>query len=279
MAKNDKVKSNAEPKEIAIRRKRPRWLPYVVAMGLAVVLFGVRYAIAYSSTPEHVRRPQTEHAHVRLQVVANGQPVDFSKPPYQHPQAATDSCSDEIETEPFHFHDNLDQMLHLHWQDMTGGELLKYYGWNVVGGANDDLGYRYDGGLLKPQKVPVHGQNLPSPTPSTQYFVYIGDADSYQKKDWHDFLKQDFETFLGRESRLPASQKTSWLGELLAGTVQAHGAIEDDHNVVGGTVDLERVQNLLGNIVIFSQEKEPTNAEVMARFETLIPLPESSCSG
>jgi hypothetical protein len=234
--------------------------------------------LSYSSTPGHIRRPSDEHAHLRLQVSVDGQSIDFSKEPYQHPYS-DGYCSDEISEEPFHFHDHRDQMMHIHWEDMTGGELLKYYGWNLIGDQDDSLGYRFDKGLLKRQKVSIHGKNLPAPAEGSQYYVYIGDEKAHERKSWDDFLQQDLETFLDKRSNLPDSSEEAASSGFFFTKAYAHGEVKDGHKETPDKAQLERINNLLGNIVIFAGTSEPTGAQVQERFDNLLPLSESSCAG
>ena len=51
----------------------------------------------------------------------------------------------------------------------------------------------------------------------------------------------------------------------------------DGHPSEKSEEELTRINNLVGNVAIFVQEKEPTKEEIQARFDNLVPLHESTC--
>jgi hypothetical protein len=109
----------------------------------ALLAFGVLAAAyagyVYASTPAHLRKPAFGHYHFRTQIVVNGEPVKFSADQFQQAYDAS-SCSTELSGVPIDFHDKADQMTHVHWDGMTGGEFLKDFGWNFIGGDDASLG-------------------------------------------------------------------------------------------------------------------------------------------
>jgi hypothetical protein len=256
----------------------------VVIILLIVVAF---YGYFFVTTPPHIRNPKYEHHHFRTQLVVEGRAIDFGENKFQEP--TPNVCSGELAPTPIHFHDNLDQMTHVHWQGMTGGEFLKYYGWNFIAGNDKTLGYRFD--EIIPRKVGIHGRLLPQPSANAQYYVYIGDEHGYQQKDWNDFIYQDLEQFFGKQSRVPKS--TSFLNWFIP-KASAHGDDEDSDSHEIPTMpgapaneskspksqeELTRINNLIGNVVIFVQEREPTDEQIKARFNKLVPLQDSICGG
>jgi hypothetical protein len=248
-----------------------RWVVAVVLLG-ALGLAGW-YGAIYALSPEAIRKPAVTHYHLRLQVVANGKVVDFSEADFQTPQGS-DICSGGLTKEPIHFHDGLDQFVHIHWTGMTGGLLLKHYGWNLVGGLPDTLGYHFKS-PLKFTAVPIHGSELPQPASDARYYVYTGDAAQYHERSWNDFLGQELTTFLADRA-----DKTTWLDRLIP-AARAHG--DEPHEVkTGAHLDdpaLVKLNDLKGNVVIFAQKNRPTEAQIKSRFSSLVPLPESSCAG
>lgn len=246
-----------------------------------VVLAGLYAGYVYASTPEHLRKPAFQHYHFRTQILVDGQAVNFAEDKYQQVYDKG-SCSTDLAATPIHFHDHVDQMTHIHWDGMTGGEFLKYYGWNFIGGDDQSLGYRYDQGMVRPHKIPVAGNLLPGRPANANYYVYVGDAQRHERKDWNNFLNQDFETFFGKQSRIGGEEITSAIQNWLFPKASAHSG--ENHGHVAGEEtksdeDLQRINNLLGNVVIFVQEKEPTEDQVKQRFENLVPLQDSTCGG
>lgn len=251
-------------------------LPLVgLLLGAVVVLYALFAGYAYLSSPAAIRNPKFQHYHFRTQVIVNGKPVDFAEQKYQM-DVTKDICNAELTKQPFHFHDNKDQMAHIHWDGVTGGMLLKYYGWDMIGGVHNTLGYRFDN-LPKVTSVPVHGNVLPEPPKNTNYYVFIGDEHGYKEKNFDDFLHQDLEQFFGKKSNLPENT-TTWLGKLFP-KAAAHGTEDHGDSVILDQAKLEKVNNLLGNVVIFAQEDKPSPKDVKARFDKLEPLSASSCAG
>ena len=277
---NDNALENV-PEESQTGMKRRRLLLIIVAALAAVlVIAGGLYGYLYAATPEPIRNPAFEHYHFRTQIVVNGQPVNFSADEFQVKNDAA-GCSAEPGSHPIDFHDNVDQMTHIHWDGITGGQFLKYYGWNFTGGRDDILGYRYDQGLTNPQPVERFGDLLPDVPDDAQFYVYIGDQDGYEQKAWDDFLSQDLEDFFGQQSNLKQNEQADdfSLLDVFFKKVAAHGPAdelpaEDAEDLT--KEDLIRINNLIGNVVIFVQEDEPTDAEVQARFDNLVPLQATS---
>jgi hypothetical protein len=161
-------------------KKRPKRIMKYVALSVsAIILLAVGvYGFFFLTTPSHIRTPAFQHYHFRTQLVVNDTPVDFSKDAFQGKKSTTIGCSAEVGSAPIDFHDNIDQMTHIHWDGMTGGEFLKYYGWNLIGGSDSSLGNRYDNGLI-PSPVAIYGNVLPELPADTNFYVYIGNADGY----------------------------------------------------------------------------------------------------
>lgn len=279
MPEEPHAKATNSPK----KARKTIWPRLVVAGGLLVALIALVYAWLFITTPAAIRTPQLEHAHVRLQFIADGVAVNFGEEKFQTHYAQ--ACSDAIAPEPIHFHDGKDQFMHLHWKGITGGLVLKNYGLNMIGGANDTLGYRFDMSLV-PQRVPIHGNNLPDMLATTPLWVYVGDETGYYKKAAHDFLYQDIESFLGKKSSV---QSQAFLDKLLFAKASAH--VGHDHDApaqqaaqTGSTTtpsqaELAQINNLLGNIVVFAQKDEPSDAAIKERFNHLEPLTQSTCGG
>ena len=166
---------------------------------------------------------------------------------------------------------------------MDGSLLLKNYGWNSIGGESDVLGYRTDD-LPKLKAVPIHGKALPDVPEGATFWVYTGDENGYQKKPFDDFKAQGFEQFFGKDSNFPKSSRASGgiMGWLFP-SASAHGS--ENHDAVLSVGDeheedrLTRINNLLGNVVIFVQKSEPSDEQIKARFADLEPLSDSTCGG
>lgn len=270
--------SNTEPS------KGKRIIQGVTALMVLIILaIGAYGGYIYAATPAVVRNPKLEHYHFRMQILVDGKAENFSEAKYQQ-DYAKDQCSALIPEQPIHFHDNKDQFTHIHWEGMTGGMALKYYGWNRIGGVNNALGYRLDD-LKEIRKIDIHGKALPSIPSHHKLYIYTGDENSYKERSFEDFKKQDLEQFFGTTSNFPAhelnKQKTSLLDSVFP-KAYAHGLENDaDSNDAAETHEekLTRINNLVGNVVIFAQEDKPTDQQIEDRFNNLEPLSESTCGG
>ncbi len=264
--------------EVSMKKK-----PIVIAASTftAIVLAVVGiYGLTYASTPANIRTPEFEHYHLRAQVVIDGEYVDFSKDEFQR-EYDGNTCSAEISEEPFDFHDNMDQFVHVHWDGMTGGQLLKYYGLNVLGGDDNSLGKNYTSGILSPENVDIYGDFIPQPSETANYFVYVGDENSYQQKSWDEFANKDLEEFFGQKSNLSRDEQVSLLEKILFPKAYAHNGEMDGHSEDSDKSEdeLKRINNLIGNVVIFAQDTEPTSEQITERFNNLVPLHDSTCGG
>lgn len=182
-------------------------IAYIIATVVAFTVFaGSTFGYMYFSTPHHIRYPAFEHYHARAQIIVDGQPVNFAAKEFQK-EYDKSSCSAELSGEPFDFHDDMDQMVHVHWDGMTGGEFLKFYGWSLNDAKGDSLGRRFDNGLMKMHEVKTKGNLLPALPNNSNFYVFIGDENGYEQKSWEDFLKMDMEEFLERKVTLAKMSK------------------------------------------------------------------------
>lgn len=254
------------------------------ALLLGIGLVGYVYAVS----PSVVREPKLEHYHFRMQVLINGKAEDFGTQKYQTGYAK-DQCNANLPEQPIHFHDNKDQFTHIHWEGMTGGMVMKYYGWNMIGGLDNALGYKLDD-LQDIQKVTTHGDYLPAIPKDAKLYIYSGNEKGYKERSLEDWKTQDLEKFFQTTSNSPAhelnQQKTS-LMDMITPTAAAHGT--EDHSAPTASTspstietaedELTRINNLIGNIVIFAQEDKPTDSQIKERFNNLEPLTDSTCGG
>lgn len=258
---------------------------------LAIVLYVVifllllaasTYGYMYVSSPQNIKYPSFDHYHFRTQIIIDGEPVDFSRKAFQEDISnnAT-SCSVELNGTPIDFHDSEDQMTHIHWGGITGGQFMKYYGRNLIGGDDDLLGRRYDQGMMNMHQVHIKGDALPYIPEGANFFIYIGNEKGYEQKSWNDFLQMDLEHFFGKESRISRNDDSFNILDLFSKKAYAHGGIDDGHNEKKDLDEatLERINNLIGNVVIFVQKEEPSHEQIKERFADLVPLHSSSCGG
>jgi len=260
-------------------------------LGLTVLVLFVSsgFGYAYASSPATIRDPQFEHLHFRMQVLVKGKAVNFADKKFQEGYAG-DNCNAALTTHPIHFHDNKDQFVHIHWANITGGQVLKYYGWNETGGNDGLLGYRFDK-FPNAVAVPIHGKALPKMPADAKVYVYTGDEANYKQRDYQDFLNQDLERFFDTESTIKQEDSLSLVDKLFP-RAAAHGTETHDKTIMAPAdgskqvqsvshtqEELERLNNVIGSVVMFVQKDKPTDQQVKDRFSKLEPVSESSCAG
>jgi hypothetical protein len=288
----DRDQSEKESKGASNQPQRLGWRrSLLVTLGIilaAVLLTGGYFAYLYASTPPTIRQPLFEHYHFRLSLNVNGKEENFAQTKYQEGYSK-DNCNALLTTHPFHFHDSKNHFVHVHWEGMTGGQVLKYYGWNFIGGAADNLGYRFDS-FPKLKKVPIFGKILPAIPDGATYYVYTGNAKTYKQRNFQDFTTQDLEKFFNKTSNSPShqlnQQKRSALLDMLVPKAYAQDnagatAMPIDHAERTGksTEELTKINNLIGDVVIFVQNDQPSAKQIKDRFNHLEPLSESTCGG
>ncbi len=277
---------------IVIKTKKRRfrlrkWHKLVLGIILvAIITVGSYAGYIYAISPDVIRNPKLEHYHFRMQILVNGKSEDFSTQAYQTGYAK-DQCNANLPEQPIHFHDSKDQFTHIHWEGMTGGMVMKYYGWNYIDGLDNALGYKLND-LSDIQKVTTHGNYLPAVPKDDTFYIYTGDENSYKKQSFDDWKSKDLEDFFGKTSNSPAHElnKSGDVSVLdfLFPKAYAHGTAEDADGDDGAAAEtdqdkLTRINNLLGNVVIFVQKDEPTDQQIKARFNDLEPLTDSTCGG
>ena len=208
-----------------------------IVLASLLLLCVLTIAGLYLLTPTRFANPKPDHYHFRLQYIFRGKAENFADPRYQV-DYVKDICNNGLTESPIHFHDEKDQIVHLHWQGITGGDVLKFYGLNRVGGLDDYMGLKFDKLFQFPPSIfaiPIHSQSLPKPSGDDKFFIYIGDKDKLEKKDFNNFLNQTLEEFLGQNSILriqreeleKEEKKTSFLPNPFGPiTALAHDGVE-----------------------------------------------------
>lgn len=273
--------SNTSPEKKLLRKLRKPFVVVLLCLFFIPILFA---GYVYAASPAVIRNPKFEHYHFRTQIIVNGKAENFAEDKYQQ-DYAKDQCNANLPEQPIHFHDGKDQFTHIHWEGMTGGMVMKYYGWNYIGGIKNALGYKLDD-LGDIQKVNSHGNFLPAVPKDAQFYVYTGDENGYKERSFDDWKSKDLEEFFGVTSNSPAHEtnkgKSSSLNNKLFPKAYAHGTANDADGDDGDETQdekLTRINNLLGNVVIFAQKDKPTDQQVKDRFNDLEPLSESTCGG
>jgi hypothetical protein len=207
-------------------QKLQNWLLIILAL---IIFGGLIFASIFYLTNSvwskpHLNNPVFTHYHFRLQLSIDEQKIDFSQPKFQFPVVANAvSCDAELSDEPIHFHDNKDQLAHIHWKGVTGGEVLKFYGLNYIGGLDSILGFRFDeNNFMKP--VNIAGNHLPKPKNDSKIWVYTGDSQNYKVRNADSFLKNDLEKFFKGQDNVAILEENQFI---FTPKVNAHSTRDD----------------------------------------------------
>jgi hypothetical protein len=201
-------------------------LTVLVAVGYFTLRFGL--------SKDNISFPKKDHSHFRFKYIFNGQEENFGGPRYQT-DYTKDICNGTLTEAPLHFHDNKTDYQHEHWARMTGGQMLKFYGLNYIGGLNDYMGFKLDK-IPTVTPVPIYGKHLPEPRIGDRFWIYRGEENPNNSGNWEiknrtfdEFINQDFETFFGKESQERKDIEkygVSYINILRAIPAQAHSGIE-----------------------------------------------------
>jgi len=279
------------------RFKKIRIFIYILLAFILIFTSSFYLITRVFSTPA-INYPKTTHFHFRQSITLNGKEINFSEDKFQVPVTGV-GCDIKLAEEPIHFHDKNGQFVHVHWEGITGGQVLKNYGINYIGGLDDSLGFRLDNGHFL-QNLKVHGQFFNKNEYSNKnLYIYVGKSDDFSKKEKNDFLHKPLSEFFGKGATTtsffnsiqvnaddgshstpsPAGEKV--LEARQKDSQKYQGKTDEEVKKELGIDDknLKELNNVLGDLVIFIEDKEPTNEQIKAKFNSLQPLPVSICGG
>lgn len=297
-------------KKNLVSKKLLLWVIASISSVLILLSLGF-YTAVFVLTPTHIRDPKPEHLHFRMQIIVEGNQPNFAEDKFQEAYTPG-ACSFDITETPIHFHDGKDQIVHIHWKNITGGQVLKYYGIDLVENPlmTSTLGFSYE---EKNQIIPKNNQiwgrmfgdtDKKIKSDELKMYIYTGEKDNFTKKDNNNFLNKTLEDFFETKSLVSYNDNQSGfnLSNLFSLKAEAHGGVEipkpkpkiaenspinnDSNSITNKDKDkefsedeLKEINNLIGNVVIFIQKDEPTNELVKARFDNLTTLEPSVCGG
>jgi hypothetical protein len=206
----------------------------ILSICIALIIGLIYSTLRFALSKDNISFPKKDHSHFRIKYIFNGQEENFGGPRYQT-DYTKDVCGGTLTEAPLHFHDNKTDYQHEHWARMTGGQMLKFYGFNYIGGLNGYMGFELD---KFPQiiPVPIHSNSLPQPRTNDKFWIYTGIEKPNNSGNWEvknrtfeEFVNQDFETFFGKESQERKDIEkygVSYLNILESIKAQAHGGVE-----------------------------------------------------
>lgn len=303
-------------KDVGIKRKGSkkvllsRWFISLVLLLLLVVLPIVVFLFVIN--PSVIRSPKVAHHHFRMQLYVEGANVNFSGGDFQE-TFEKGICDGGITDTPIHVHDNKDQYIHIHWKNITGGQVLKYYGLNRTDIIDDFMGVTFRENWYKPELLEVRSKGIPKS--SKNIFIYQVKDGEAVKRDKNDFLYQDLEKFFGQKSSLTLEQEDAKTDSSLFGIkALAHGIAREDLpagipgqtnetqitgtseggdpliirpveqeiqtvKIVTDEKELKKLNDVIGDVIIFVQDEEPTSEQVNDKLDDFVQLEASSCGG
>lgn len=284
-----------------------------------MVVLGFNFA-----SPLAISWPKENDDKVRIQVVINGNRVDFSNDEFQHTNKNI-RCKDGLSSSPMFFADGIDQILYTKWEGVNGKIFLKNYGFENTAPFEGYLGIKINK-FPNIEPVPITGDVLPEPEKPYNLYVYTGDKFNYQQKDESAFLTKPFDRFLAEEDK-----KSVHIGRVITNaqiginngedlnksdflrqeensndneiTIQentppienkrpepventepqssAQSVVTSEKSIQLEVTEKEELTDseagIIGNIVVFIQEKEPSEKQVTDRFLNLTPYSPPQC--
>ncbi|MGL4758587.1 MAG: hypothetical protein ACRCXZ_04575 [Patescibacteria group bacterium] len=257
-----------------------------IKKSLTFLLFlGLLVALVAWSNPDNIAYPEFEHLHFRMSYNHQGTELNFGAKEYQE-EYNKDQCGGGLTKTPLHFHDNENHIVHIHWRNITGGQVLKYYGLNKVDWFDNYIGIRArdDNKKISLSLVPIHAQLIPELKENDKLWVYTGNAEKYENRDFKDFISKDLETFFNKKSEVRKGlEEQSFLpmfNAIAHDVPKAEGESESNKNITNQTEEeLKTLNNWIGDLVIFAQSDQPNKELIQQRFNNLSKLKSSSCGG
>jgi hypothetical protein len=268
-------------------KKNIFYLFWIVLVVTIVGFLGFSFA-----SPMSVSFPKKETSQIRLLLSIDGNQTNFSTPQFQKP--ISQLCNQDISPYPIGAYNQSSQVLNLHWKDMTGSNILRYYGFNNKGPFKGYMGVNLTN-FPNYEAVPILGELLPAPKEDYNYFVYTGNQYSYTQRKRSEFLNKSITDLLDSSN----SSKNS----IISINTNAQVSKEKNENI-----DKEIIINqtppipvsseessqpssiqtpaqpkpeedtVLGTIVVFIQKNEPTQEQVMLKFTNLEQAPVNLCN-
>lgn len=288
------------------------YLFWTICVIIIIGILGFNFA-----SPRPITFPKKAEYQARLQIVVEGDAIDFSQQPFQN--NALELCSNDIIDRPFGVYEGNSQIIHMHWENLTGANLLRNYGFKNTGPFENYLGVNLNN-FPDYEPISIQGNLITTPEETFEYYVYTGNQFTYTRRDETEFLNRSIKDLLTRE----LGEKYNWLSNINAHAqigVESGEDLEnelfiseqeagpqqlitipseqeevvtqappsditapvieeveemikeenntDDKSEEVTIVDTEKLYNIIGNIVLFIQEKEPTEEEVIKKFLNL----------
>ena len=238
-----------------------------------LVLVIISTSTLFLITPKHLKNPSLDHQHLRLKLLVNGKRIDFGSQEYQK-EFDKSICDNKLSSEPFHFHDNLDQYLHLHWKGLTGGDMLTYLNINNKLRANlRTLAFRFDY-FPQLQRIRTLEPKLDIEKGSSIQIYFRGYQQEQISKINIDMFKSTAITDLNKKV-YSAYNKNEANNTNVA---YAHEG-EDDSDNQAVDSEKQKIESLLGDFVIVINKEEIKDNELKQLFTDWIDIPESVCGG
>jgi hypothetical protein len=302
-------KPNSGLKKILISRG------FIVLISIFLFIIVPILLAVFVFNPSVIRSPKVAHHHFRMQLYIDDAYVNFSESQFQE-SYDLGQCDGSLTNTPIHFHDKKDQFVHIHWKNITGGQVLKYYGLNRIDIIDDYMGITFKDGWNKPQLLKIHGKAIPQ-TSKNLYVYQVKDGEAIlREKD--DFLFDDLESFFGVKSSLTEAQEeeensffeirglahreggdkieveikseqTTQTEAKITSIIDSEGnttIIEDSQNPDQSSVSIQKTQeelkklnDVIGDVIVFVQDSEPTKGQVESKLDDFVTLESSTCGG
>ena len=249
-----------------------RVLFYICIVCITVLLGVIFLSYTVISRP-HLIKPVATFFKLKMRIHYQKTPLELTQNDIT--DQSNSNCNLVVTEKPFYLDKDKKNVVQVRWEGMTGGELLKYYGFNYLSGLNDLIGVQYRGPF---DIKPIRPLSISKPTASDILYVYTGSGKDFKLLNSQNFLYQDLENTLKKSRLRTKREKES--SKLTLYTISVSGEESLGLALKPQLTDgqLNDINNILGSLEIFIQQDAPSNTDIINSFNSMERLSSESCS-
>ena len=253
-------------------RYNKRTLFYICIVCITVLLGFIFLSYTVVSRP-HLIKPVATFFKLKTRIYYQKTPLELTQNDIA--DQSNSNCGLAVTEKPFYLDKDKKNVVQVRWEGMTGGELLKYYGFNYLSGLNDLIGVQYRGPFdIKPVR-PLAVSKL---TSSDLLYIYSGSDKDFKLLNSQNFLYQDLENTIKKSRLRTKREKES--SKLILDTISVSGEESSGLTLEPQLTEgqLNDINNIVGSLAIFIQRDTPSNTDVINSFNSMERLSSESCS-
>ncbi len=215
--------------------------------------------------------PQYEYAHIRLRVFVEGTEIDVGNNP-NGTRLFQGACSAVLQKEPLATILKDPHSIRLMWKGVKLQDVFTYLGLRDT----DFFGYVFSPSFGV-KKIPLEAKSIIVAPEATPRFLFIRTGEGYIEREISDWFGKSIEDVFGRSSQI----RLSWYTPNIASAHEEEGEINtsstDPLVILQEQEEARRLNNVLGEGVLFIQHSRPENDQIQRAFDTFPLLSGSLC--